>query len=421
MKNALLIPLVFVLALTGHSQVVTDSNWDGRVKSVFLTRSDIELERPYVRMADFGEEGERLMLRFDLLDPQAQMLRYRIRHCNKDWEPDGLEAGEYLSGAAEGEIEGHQSSFNTRREYVNYYQLLPAAYSNFTASGNYVVEVFPSEHADSTLLTRRFCVYEQGVEIEAEVGKPTGAYGYLRSDQEVAVTVRPQRGSFLPIQAEYYHTVVQQNGRLDLRRELPFSGYAADGILYQYKRENVFAGGNHFRYFDLSNLWAAMYHVQRIEQEGGQVYAFLQPEENRSRKVYTQYSSLNGGMKVNIREHSNPQAEADYVWVSFSLPMERPFMDGSVHIVGDLTQWQLNDSTRMDWNSKYRTYTKHLLLKQGYYSYQLLFLPTGEREGLTATLEGDHYEMPNNYTVYVYYSAPGSRYDRLVGLKQVYP
>ena len=419
MRSIAILTLCMGLALTASGQAVSDSNWDGRVKSVFLTRSDIEMERPFVAMADFGEQNEQLMLRFDLLDAQSHLLRYRIRHCDKDWQPDALEAGEFLSGAAEGEIEGYQSSFNTRQEFVNYYQLLPPPYSTFTASGNYVVEVFPAEHPDSLLLTRRFCVFEQGVDIEASVGKPTGAYGFIQTDQEVAVAMRPRRGSFLPLQAEHYHVVVQQNRREDLRRTLRPSGYSGNAILYQYGRENVFAGGNHFRYFDLSNLWAAMYHVQRIETEGGRIYAFLQPEEDRSRRVYTQYSSLNGGMKVNIREHSNPQAEADYVWVSFSLPLERPFMDGSVHIVGDLTQWQLNDSSRMEWDARYRTYTKHLLLKQGYYAYQLLFLPAGETEGLTATLEGDHYEMTNSYTVYVYYRAPGGRYDRLVGLKRL--
>ena len=72
----------------------------------------------------------------------------------------------------------------------------------------------------------------------------------------------------------------------------------------------------------------------------------------------------------------------------------------------------------MEWNSKYKAYTKRLLLKQGYYAYQLLFLPAGEKEGLTATLEGDHYAMSNSYTAYVYLRLPGARYDRLVGLKE---
>ncbi len=55
-----------------------------------------------------------------------------------------------------------------------------------------------------------------------------------------------------------------------------------------------------------------------------------------------------------------------------------------------------------------------LLLKQGYYSYQLLFVPAGESEGRTDTLEGDHFETPNVYRAWVYYRGPNDRYDRLV-------
>jgi len=62
-----------------------------------------------------------------------------------------------------------------------------------------------------------------------------------------------------------------------------------------------------------------------------------------------------------------------------------------------------------------KAYTLRLHLKQGYYAYQLLFVPVGETQGRTDVLEGDHYEMNNTYSVYVYYRAPNDRYDRLVG------
>ena len=228
----------------------------------------------------------------------------------------------------------------------------------------------------------------------------------------------PRRGSFLLQQAEYYTVIARQNRRDDLTRVLPQSSYSGGSILYQWQPENVFPGGNHFRYFDLSNLRATMYHVQRIEMAGNHIFAFLQPDEVRNRKVYTQYSSLNGGMKTNIRDRQNPHIEADYVWVNFSLPIDKPFLDGSVHIVGDLTGWKLDDNSRMEWNATYKAYTKRLLLKQGYYSYQLIFLPAGESTGQTSRIEGDHFEMKNNYTVLVYYHSPGARYDRLVGIAE---
>ena len=408
-----MVPLLAFLLLTNlmSSQIAVDTNCSEEVKTVVLSPNRI-------RMGDGFGEGGTMLLSFDILSPQPDNLRYRIRHWDADWRSDGLEAGEFISGPTDGTIEDYQSSFTTLRDYIHYWQTLPGNYCYFTASGNYTVEVYPAEAPDSVLFVRRFYVYEDLVDIDAVAGKPSGAYGNINRDQQIDVGVTPRGGSFLALQEEYYLVEVQQNRREDSRRRLAFSGFSSGTLRYDWQQGNVFAGGNNYRYFDLSNLWAAMYHVQRIEQWGGETFAFLQPEEDRSRKVYTQYNSLNGGMKVNIRERQNPDIEADYVWVNFSLPLERPFLGGSVHIVGELTQWSLGDGSRMEWNAKYKAYTKRMLLKQGYYSYQLLFLPAGEREALTATLEGDHFAMPNSYTVFVYYRAPGARYDRLVGMNE---
>ncbi|MBP5516100.1 MAG: DUF5103 domain-containing protein [Bacteroidales bacterium] len=415
MKKLILIAFVLVSTQMSICQTAIDSIWCNEVRSVFLTRGDIELERPIIPMGNPGEPSEQLMLRFDILEPQPGNFRYRIRHCDADWNIDNLEPSEFINGMEEGDIENYQFSFNTLQNYVNYYQPLPSRYSAFTASGNYVLEIYYKDNPDSIILTKRFCVFENLTNIEATISKPSGAYGNINRDQEISIGITPRDGSFLPSQAEYYRIIVQQNRREDLKRTMPFSGFSGNTMMYRWHAENVFPGGNSFRYFDLSNMWAAMYHVQRIEQWGGENFAFLQPEEDRSDKVYTQYSSLNGGMKINIRERREPQIEADYVWVNFSFPMERPFLNGNIYILGDITQWRLDDDSRMEWNAKYKAYTKRMLLKQGYYSYQLVFLPTGETEGLTATLEGDHFAMPNNYTVYVYLRQPGSRYDRLVG------
>lgn len=417
MKKTLL-TILLTLSFTTYGQTVTDAILCDDVKSVFLSRSDNESERPFLRMGRNGEPSEQLMLRFDILWPQAHDLRYRIRHCNADWEIDDLEPVEYINGREEAPIENYQFSIVTRITYVNYYQMLPDTYTSFTASGNYLLEVFPTENPDSILFTRRFCVYEDLTAIEATIAKPSGAYGNINRDQEVSLGVTPVEGSFLPHRSEYYKVKLQQNRRADLCRWLPFDSHSGNTLMYRWHAENVFPGGNCFRYFDLSNLWAAMYHVQRIEQMGGENFAFLQPEEDRSTKNYSPYASLNGGMKINIREHNNPHTEADYVWVNFSLPMTRPYLNGNIYIVGELTQWRLDDASRMEWNSQYKAYTKRLLLKQGYYAYQLLFLPIGENEALTATLEGDHYAMKNSYTAYIYLRMPGARYDRLVGLRE---
>ena len=397
-----------------YAQVVTDSNWREDVKTVTLYKNGVEGERPVLVL---GSE-DRLLLRFDVLGAEVEGYRYRIQHCDSRWQVDEMEPYEYLNGFEEGPINNYNSSFTTLTDYVNYYEYIPSQYSQFLISGNYVVTVTRQDEPDSVLLTRRFCVVEGSLKADVSVGVPYDNVSiFERREVDVALKEnRDYRGSMLPptLNPAYFRVVVQQNGRTDNMRELPFGGYESGVLCYRYKNENVFEGGNTFRYFDISNIRTAMYNVVQIEEYGGEWYAMLRPLEDRSGKSFITEQTLNGGMKVNVWDRTNKQTEADYVYVNFMLPMRSPFMNGSVHVVGELTQWKLDEGSRMEYDPEMKAYRLRLLLKQGYYAYQLLFVPTGESRGLTGTLEGNHYEMPNDYRVYVYYRGLNDRYDRLV-------
>ena len=397
-----------------YAQVVTDSNWREDVKTVTLYKNGVEGERPVLVL---GSE-DRLLLRFDVLGAELEGYRYKIQHCDSRWQVDEMEPYEYLNGFEEGPINNYNSSFTTLTDYVNYYEYIPSQYSQFLISGNYVVTVTRQDEPDSVLLTRRFCVVEGSLKADVSVGVPYDNVSiFERREVDVALKEnRDYRGSMLPptLNPAYFRVVVQQNGRTDNMRELPFGGYESGVLCYRYKNENVFEGGNTFRYFDISNIRTAMYNVVQIEEYGGEWYAMLRPLEDRSGKSFITEQTLNGGMKVNVWDRTNKQTEADYVYVNFMLPMRSPFMNGSVHVVGELTQWKLDEGSRMEYDPEMKAYRLRLLLKQGYYAYQLLFVPKGDSRGLTETLEGNHYEMPNDYRVYVYYRGLNDRYDRLV-------
>ena len=397
-----------------YAQVVTDSNWREDVKTVTLYKNGVEGERPVLVL---GSE-DRLLLRFDVLGAEVEGYRYKIQHCDSRWQVDEMEPYEYMNGFEEGPINNYNSSFTTLTDYVNYYEYIPLQYSQFLISGNYVVTVTRQDEPDSVLLTRRFCVVEGSLKADVSVGVPYDNVSiFERREVDVALKEnRDYRGNMLPptLNPAYFRVVVQQNGRTDNMRELPFGGYESGVLCYRYKNENVFEGGNTFRYFDISNIRTAMYNVVQIEEYGGEWYAMLRPLEDRSGKSFITEQTLNGGMKVNVWDRTNKQTEADYVYVNFMLPMRSPFMNGSVYVVGELTQWKLDEGSRMEYDPEMKAYRLRLLLKQGYYAYQLLFVPTGESRGLTETLEGNHYEMPNDYRVYVYYRGLNDRYDRLV-------
>lgn len=424
-RSILLGFMVLAMSLAGlgevvSAQVMTDSNWVEHVKTVTLYRNGVELEAPILPLG--GED--RLLLRFDIMGAETGSYRYRIRHCDSRWQVDDMMPNEYINGFEEGPIENYNGSFTTLVDYVNYYQYIPAQYSRLLISGNYVVTVSPQDYPDSVLFSRRFCVTEGAVRADVSVVSPYDN-GAIFQRREVDVTVdnnRDYMGEMLPpaLNPAYFTIMVQQNGRQDNRRQLEFSGYDQGRLCYRNRPCNLFWGGNSFRYFDISNIRSTMYNVYRIEEYGGEWFALLRPLEDRSDMHYVTERTLNGGMKVNVWDRTDKQTEADYVQVSFTLPMKYPFMNGNIYVVGDLTQWQMDERSRMEYRPDQKAYTLRLQLKQGYYAYQLLFVPVGETEGVTATLEGDHYETPNDYTVYVYYRTPSDRYDRLVGVNRYY-
>lgn len=416
--------------LANGQRVETDSAWRPEVKTVTLTREGVEMEAPVLTMTynHTLSTSERMLLQFDLLADEAQNLRYSFFHCDANWQRDNLEPTEFMWGFEEGEIENYEFSFTTLRPYVHYHQMVPAKGSSFTHSGNYIVAVTDEE--GDTLLTRRFWVNEGHVGVDAEIAKPYDGAD-LKRRQEVDVVLKEfkpkAQTSISPIylRPEYERVLVQQNGRWDNARWLEFSGYDGPKLAYRYRQQNIFDGGNRFRFFDCSNLHTPMYNVQNVEEYGGETFALLRPEEDRSRKHFLNEMTLNGGMKVNIADRNRPAIEAEYVWVSFSLPIEQPMLDKSVYVVGALTDWKLDSTSRMDYNPKFKAYVKRLLLKQGYYAYQLLVcsprtsLGGQTTQSATATLEGDHWETPNDYTIFVYHREPSDRADRLVAVKRV--
>lgn len=393
--------------------VVTDSVYSPNIKTVILGKQGVEMSLPIIQLGS----NERLMLRFDELGDNSNYYRYRIEHCTHDWQISDISVSDYMNGFEDGAIDNQQFSFTTIEHYTNYWQTIPNDMSSFAASGNYLLTVYLQSDPDSIVFTRRFKVYEPMTTVEASVGKVQGSMG-LMENQNLSVKVNPLEGNYFINPDTYIFVYAEQNGRKDLTRLLPLESMSSNTLNYRWKKENVFPGGNEFRFFDFSNLQFPMNNIWKIEYFGGENIVFLKPDEDRSRKPYSLDIGLNGQYKIAVANAQNPNTEADYAWVNFSLPQELPFLDGNIYIIGDFTNWQMNDQSRMEWNQSMKAYTARLFLKQGYYAYQLLFLPAGSTVGETSRLEGNHFQTLNDYYIYVYQRNPGDLYDRLIGFGQ---
>jgi hypothetical protein len=109
------------------------------------------------------------------------------------------------------------------------------------------------------------------------------------------------------------------------------------------------------------------------------------------------------------------QIEADYAFINFNLKTDSIITNGGIYIIGQLTDWRIDNSSRMAYNQLTKTYTTSLLMKQGYYNYQYLYVPNGKNTGLVEPFEGSYSETVNEYTIFVYYKDQGQYWDRLIG------
>jgi hypothetical protein len=128
---------------------------------------------------------------------------------------------------------------------------------------------------------------------------------------------------------------------------------------------------------------------------------------------------LNGRYVVRADRRQNPEIEAEYTIVEFSLFTTFQGEHRSVHLFGELTDWSIGEISEMEYDFVNNRYIKHLLLKQGFYDYQYVLFDKRTQTVDITWFEGSHQLTKNNYTIYVYYRGPSDHHDRLIGATTV--
>jgi hypothetical protein len=103
-------------------------------------------------------------------------------------------------------------------------------------------------------------------------------------------------------------------------------------------------------------------------------------------------------------------------------PARQPYPGKDVYLFGELTNYSLDDASRMVFNQEKGVYEGTLFLKQGYYNYSYVSVDAKEKAPNRfsfASTEGDFNTTENNYTVLIYYRAFGARADELIGYAQL--
>lgn len=391
-----------------------DHVYKKNIKTIQLHDESYELSQPILNL----ESQERLKLSFDDLDADLKNYSYTLIHCNANWEPSDLQPAEYIDGFADNTITDYRYSFNTLQKFTHYNTVFPNNATRITKSGNYILKVYMDGNPENIVITKRFMVYQNKISI---VSKVTAAsiIEDRNYKQELDFTINHEG---YPITNPFgdLKIVITQNNRWDNAKTNLKPVFVKDEeLVYDYDQDNVFTGGNEFRYFDMKSI---RYHSERIYSVNTDTagnHVTLYTDEKRDFKRYSTYTDINGKYLIKIQEGTNSEVEADYCYVNFFLPYDNALTDGNLYVFGAFNDWKCNRDNLMHYNEKRFGYECTLYLKQGYYNYEYVFLKDGETAADETIIEGMHYETENDYTIYAYHRKQGTFYDQLIGVKRL--
>ncbi|MGY8920523.1 MAG: type IX secretion system plug protein [Flavobacteriales bacterium] len=403
------ITLLFFLFLfqipVGHAQV-EETIEPEYIRTIQFKGASAQSRLPIIEL------GQKLQLSFDDIIGNEADYFYTIAHFNFDWTPSDLSKGEYLDGFDDVRIETYENSFNTLQLYSNYKLSIPNRETRaIKKSGNYLLRIFNDD--GEIVFSRKFMVLERVLSVEVEIKR---SRIIKNIDQQQVVQFKINSPNLLLINPKQnVKTLVLQNNNLKtaITNLKPLYTIGSE-LIYKYDQEAAFWGGNEFLFFDNKDLRSSTNGVRYVELN--ELYEnFLFTNIDRSVRPYTYNPDINGSFQVrNLYASQNQNIEADYVLMHFNLQHYGSLGDKEIHIYGNFNNWTIDQTTYMRYNEKTDTYQNARLFKQGFYNYKYVMV---NRDGSIeqGPISGNFWETENQYTVLVYYRAPGSRFDRLLG------
>lgn len=393
-----------------------DMIYETSIKTVNLfpysgSQSDY-LEPPVVPIS----QPKSLLLSFDDLKDDADSYYVKIVHCNADWSVSSLLPVQYLYDFNEFFITDRRTSLNTKISYVHYSFPLPKV----KLSGNYIVKVYRNYDEEDLILTKRFMVYENQVNIFPNIKLPQRVSD-RNTGQQVDFTITYTNYEIVnPSQS--IKVVIRQNNRWDNAiYNLPplFVKENANTLDYNYfNMENGFKGGNEFHAFDISSFLTYKLNIGRIIQTNPEFNeVLLMPDKTQATLPYTLIPDIDGQYFIEHYETKETEVNPDYALVNFVL--DSPPLQGRVFAIGAMSGWRLDPEFELIYNEEINKYTCRTLLKQGYYNYKYTLVTNNSPYGDDVFFSGSHSQTQNKYDILAYYRPPGERADRLIGYKQI--
>ncbi|MEX6626979.1 type IX secretion system plug protein [Tenacibaculum salmonis] len=359
--------------------------------------------------------GQVLKLSFDDLEADNKEYQYKIAHMTHDWKPSSLTSNQYIDGFDENEIINITNSFNTLQPYTHYSVDIPNQNTIITKSGNYLISILDENY--DVVFTRRCVFYEDITTVGVAVFRSRETKSN-NEKQTIQFTVNHQNLSINNVNKEINIALFQNHNWNTVLYNIQPKFIKPAQLIYNHTLESNFWGGNEFLNFDSKYLRSTSFNIAKTERKD--IYhSYLYTNEERVDKKYTYNPDINGQFIIRTLEANDPNSEADYSMVHFSLAAYEAYQNKEVFIYGAFNNYELSEENKMKYDAISERYKAKIKFKQGFYNYSYVTVDKNKKINLNE-IDGSFYQTENEYTVIVYYKPFGETYDRVIGLGNGY-
>ena len=355
--------------------------------------------------------GTVLELSFDDLDADSKDYQYKIEHMTHDWQKSRLLSSQFIDGFDQNSIINVTNSFGTFQNYTHYAVKIPNVNSIITKSGNYLVSVLNDD--DEVVFSRKLVLYENIAIIGVEVSRSRNTKT-INTQQTVEFTINhPNLRINNPAQEVNVVLLKNENWNEKLTNLKP-TFFKQNQLKYTYANKTNFWGGNEYLNFDSKFIRNKSLNVVKIEMKDI-FHHYLYPSTYNPSRSYTYNPDINGQFVVRTLEAANPNTEADYAMMHFTLYADNPIANKEVYVYGAFNNFKTEEENKLSYNFADNSYQGQILLKQGFYNYT--FATVNENKTVdTNQINGTFFQTENEYTVIAYYKPFGGLYDRVIGI-----
>jgi nitrogen fixation protein FixH len=409
----LYIILFTLLSLTALAQSPYNNNvYSSAIKTVEFYNTAKQGSFPVINLGS----DEKVLLAFDDLRGGSRNYSYTIEHCDANWNSSNLSPAEYLQSFTDDRLYNYSYSTGTMQKYTHYEISLPNNNIAPKISGNYVLKVYEDGDQNKMVLTCRLYVLGKRVAIAANL-VASANNATRQTNQKINFTV-DYSGLVVQNPAYALRTFIMQNARTETAVLNGQPTYIRGSqLIYNDISINDFPGRNEFRLFDTRTLKLNSQRVAKIYKDSTNVVVLLgDPVRDQPNYIF-QYDN-DGKFYILNNDGTTPATDADYAHVYFTLTTGKNTKDGSPYVVGQFNNYRLDESNKLHPLDNGR-YTVNMLLKQGVYDYEYVWVDAKTGKADDIPFEGSYFETENEYQMLTYYRPPAARWDELVGFREL--